>query len=357
MQNKNDGHTVKIIASTETFIDNCKLGYLSPGSYTTETGIPIKRLPYRRIISHYLSSKLRSYWGLMSELEAFKPDVILYHGCGGLALLELVRYKKNNPQVKLFMDSHADQNNSARNPVSKNIQHKLIHAPLTRYAYPYLDRVLYISEETKSFLTDLYKVPTEKLEFFPLGGIVVDGEDRLKRRNRVRTMLGLHEDDILLCHTGKMDKLKRTEDLLCALSDVKADNLRLILIGSLPEDTKDRVLNLVEKDARVSYLGWKSADELLDYLCACDLYLQPGSQSATLIGAICCGAPVMIYPHKSFLPNIKGNVWYVDTVADMGKVLSEVVENPRILKEKSKESFALAYNLFDYRKLASRIYE
>jgi len=357
MQNKVDGHSVMIIASTETFIDNDKLGYLSPGSYETEYGVPIKRLPYRRIISHFLSSKLRSYLGLVSELETFTPDVIFYHGCGGLAILDVVRYKKRHPQVNLFMDSHEDLNNSGRNWVSKNIQHKLIHGPLTRYAYPHLEKLLYISEEARMFLLDIYKVPTEKLEFYPLGGFVIDGEERAKRRLRARTELGVCTHDILLCHSGKMDRLKRTQDILHAMANVKANNLRLILVGSLPEDTKDEILSGMEEDSRVAYLGWKSADELLDCLCACDLYLQPGSQSATMISAICCGAPVMLYPHKSYLPMLKGNVWYVDTVDDMSKVFSEVVENPRILHEKGIASYDLAHGVFDYRNLASRIYE
>jgi len=37
---------VAILASTETYVTNTKLGYLEPAEYKIREGIPIKRLPY-----------------------------------------------------------------------------------------------------------------------------------------------------------------------------------------------------------------------------------------------------------------------------------------------------------------------
>ena len=354
--NKADGHEVKIIASTESITENSTTAYVDAGSYETPCGIPITRIPYRNFGSRYLNNKLKFYKGLVGELEKFNPDVILYHGTGGGAIRDIIKYKKRHPHVKLYMDSHEDYHNSATNWVSKNIQHKLIHAPLTRHAYPYLEKLFYISEETKDFLIDCYKLPTDKMEFYPLGGVIIDGDERQERRTRIREELGLSEDDILLCHSGKLDKLKRTSDILKALAQVKADNLRLVIIGSTPNETKGEILSGVEADERVSYLGWKTADELLGYLCACDLYVQPGSQSATMQSALCCGAAVMLYPHKSHNVYLKENGWLVEGCSDMSQALSDAAKNPEKVKKMGDNSLALAKGMLDYRVLAARLY-
>ena len=62
--NKKDGHEVKIIASTEVFIENKKLGYTVPGSYINDEGISVTRLPYRRVFLKSISQKVRDYHGL-----------------------------------------------------------------------------------------------------------------------------------------------------------------------------------------------------------------------------------------------------------------------------------------------------
>ena len=51
---------------------------------------------------------------------------------------------------------------------------------------------------------------------------------------------------------------------------------------------------LIKSDDRVTYLGWKTGDELIEYLCASDLYLQPGSASITIKQALCCGNAVVV---------------------------------------------------------------
>ena len=40
--NHEDGHDVRILASTETYVDNLHLGYVEPREYVTEYGVPIQ---------------------------------------------------------------------------------------------------------------------------------------------------------------------------------------------------------------------------------------------------------------------------------------------------------------------------
>ena len=120
---------------------------------------------------------------------------------------------------------------------------------------------------------------------------------------------------------------------------------------------KSKLEPLIEKDKRVNFAGWKVADELIEYLCAADLYVQPGSQSATLQNAICCGCPIMLYPHKSHKPYLRGNGYYVKSKEDMKRVFKEILNHPNLLRTMSDNSEKIAKELLDYKKLAARLYE
>lgn len=356
-QNFKDGHDVKIIASTETYIQPNKLGYVKPSKYTNKDGMEITRIPYRRIFPHFLMIKIRSYPNVYEMIEQFEPDVILHHGVPSYELLTIAKYKKNHLNIKLYLDSHEDFHNSARSFISREVLHRRFYGPIVRKALPYVDKILCGSTECFDFLETLYKVPIEKMEFYPLGGIVFSEEERLSRRKKIRQIIGLDNKDILMVHTGKMQKEKRTEELLQAFTQVKNKKFKLFLIGVFSDDVKLAVEPIIAADSRIKYIGWKDSEEVFDYLCAADMYLQPGSQSATMQNAICCGCPVMLYPYKSHKPYLKGNGFYVETVEDMLNAFQDIDKNPEKLKKMSGASYKIAYELLDYRKLAARLYE
>jgi glycosyltransferase involved in cell wall biosynthesis len=280
----------------------------------------------------------------------------MFHSVQGWELLSVAKYKRAHPNVRFYVDNHADFNNSARGFVSRNILHKLYYGALLRRAYPDIDAVFYLGEESKRFVQTLYKIPDDKMEFYPLGGKVFTPEERASMRGKRRAELGIKDDGILLCHTGKLDALKRTKDILIALSKVPSDKLKLIIIGSIDEKIKPEIEAMIAVDKRVSFLGWKNADELLEYLCACDLYLQPGSPSATMQNAICCGAPVVLHPYASYEVLMKGNGWFVESAADMERVFAEILENSAVLTQMSGRSLAIAREMLDYKVLAARLY-
>lgn len=356
-QNALDGHEVRIIASTETFVDNQNLGYVTPCSYINKDGIEVRRIPYSRWLPHFAMKKIRSYPGVYEMIGEFAPDVILFHGIPAWELLTVVNYKRAHPDIHLFVDSHEDQYGSALNLISKWVLHNLIYRLIILSAKSVVDKFLYITYETKDFVMKMYGIPEDKLEFYPLGGTMFDPEELLRKRNATRSELGMSEENILFVHTGKMDALKRTEEIVRAFSSVNNERMRLVLVGSMTPDVNMKLAPLIKNDPRVSAIGWKQSGELLNYLCACDMYLQPGSQSATLQNALCACAPVMIYPLKSHIPYLKDNGYFVETLEDMKACFKDISACPAKLKMMSKNSEKIARELLDYRKLAARLYQ
>lgn len=354
--NFKDGHEVIYISNCNKYV-NGKLIETDEEDIITEDGFRLIRLKYDKIINKFISSKFRKIKKLYSIIENIKPDVILFHGLASYEIINVSKYVHKNPNVKLYVDSHVDNNNSGTNWLSLNLLHKLFYKWCNNIALTEIDKILYLSEEVKDFLINVYKLPKEKMEFYPLGGIIFSDHDRLKNRNEKRNELNIREDEILLVHSGKMDKLKRTIDILKAFKSIKSDRLKLAIIGSFSDDVKGNVMPMINTDERIFFLGWKEADELMKYLCASDLYIQPGSQSATMQNAICCGSPIILYPHKSYKVYVKGNGYFVESVEDMINIFNDILNNPYKIQEMRNNSLELAKELLDYKKLAARLYE
>ena len=355
--NHEDGHDVRILASAETFVDNTHLGYVEPSEYVTEYGVPIKRLPYMSVGNGFLTHKIRKYPGVYDEIAAFAPDIIFCHGLQFWSVRDVIRYKKDHPAVKLYADTHAAYNNSGTNWLSLHVLHRGLYRYLTKKAFPYLEKYFYISDECRQFSHEIYDIPNEKMAFYPLGGTLLSDEDYAAVRAKRRAELGLVENDRLYIHSGKLDALKRTDELLRAFSAVEDPHAVLAVIGSIPEDRKSILLPLMEADKRIRYLGWRTGEELQEYLCAADLYCQPGSQSVTMQNALCRYCPVMLYPHPAHTADYdRGEVIWIKTQADMEMVFRSLATDPAQLKPLRENAKKIARELLDYRKLAAKLY-
>ncbi len=350
-----NGHDVKIIASTETFIDNKRIGYVEPSTYYTKEGIEITRVPYKKYLPHSLMKKVRHYDNVKKFLYDFKPDIIMFHGVPALEISTICKYKKNNLRVKLYVDSHEDDNNSANNFLSKHILHKIFYRAILKKNIKYIDKILYITPETRDFLIKYYKIPESKIEFYPLGGTIIDEETKGMYRNEKIKELCLSNDNIVFCHSGKMSENKKTYELIDNFTKVKDERFRLLVIGTFTDDVKSKVVPLINSDKRIMYLGWKKSDELIKYIAASDLYVQPGSQSATMQNSLCSGTPVLFKNVKSHRVYMKGNAFAIDEYDEMEEIFNKISDNAGILNKMSERAYQLARDILDYQKLAMRI--
>lgn len=352
-ENKKAGHEVIVITSCYKWNENQIIEV--PEDDIIKDGIRYIRIAYDRIISPTITEKVRKTKKLIMYLEEIKPDIIFNHDIQTYELITLYKYKKKNPKVKLYADSHSDKNNSANNWLSLHILHGFFYKRIIQNSIVCFEKILYISYEVKEFLNEIYDISDNILEFYPLGGTILPLEEKNIYRQEKREELGLSEQDIVFCHSGKMDSKKRTYDLLCNFKEVKNEKLRLIIIGVFSDELQEKIMQLIKEDNRVLYLGWKSSDELIKYIAASDLYVQPGSQSATMQSALCSGTPVLftnVPSHEAFM---KGNALAINEPKELEKIFKEISKNPGILKEMSQKSYKLANELLDYKKMAERI--
>ena len=354
-QNAKDGHNVVVVS-------DC---YIHEGSDLTKveeeykvmpSGVRLVRMNYDYIFSHLASSKIRKVKKLYNFIADEKPDVILFHGVAGYEMLTVAKYKKKNPKTKLYIDSHEDFHNSGTFWLSKTLQYKIFNRFIVNKIKNKVDKFLYVSYESKDFLERMYGLEDSKLEFYPLGGNIVEKDNKKKFSQQIRAQYGYKQDDILVLHSGKLVPAKKTKELITAFKSVTNPRLKLIILGSIPTEYSQILNKLIQSDERINFVGWKTSTEVIEYLCAADIYFQPGTQSATMQNAICCGTPVALYPYSSHKPYINNNGFFVSNKDDYIRVFEFILSDPESLTNMSEASYNIARDLLDYKLIASRLY-
>lgn len=347
------GHEVTVIASTVTIGRDGHLNYKQPGQYIGGDGAQVIRLPYRFGLPRTLARKVRAYPGVLSVLSEIAPDAIMFHGSAAWELGTVAKYVKQNPGVVFHIDSHAQATNSAQTLASWYLLHGQFYRRILARAMQVSGPLLCVSISTMDFADEVYRVPRERLEFFPLGGQILPNAEREVLRTSGRARLQLPSHAILMVQAGKQNRSKHLPATLKALARIDDPRIRLVVAGVLKEDVRGECEALMAADPRVTFLGWQTADELTELLCAADLYIQPRTQSVTMQHSLCCGCPVVLDNIPAHQPYIDGNGWLVSGDAELECALREACAAD--LGAMGARSLALARETLDYRVLARRV--
>lgn len=350
--NAKAGHDVIFVTDTKKYVDG-KLVNTEEQDIKLANGVRLIRLKYDYILNMFLTSKIQKVHKLLPIIKAFKPEVIMYHGVCGYELMDVAFYIKQHPDTIFYVDSHEDFNNTARNLISK-IGYKIIHGRFIRKALPYINKILYITKETKIFLQDMYKIPDGLLEYYPLGGIIQSLEYQKKCRDKLISDLNLPEDAIIFSHSGKLDKHKKTKEILESFIKIKDSKFVLIIFGIIPVEEEKVLLPLIRDNQRIHFIGWKKGQDIIDILSGTDIYLQPGTQSATSQLALCCGCAELVAPYLSYSDFYGNAVEYASNKEEIYTYLLNIQKNKDCVSEYKRRAYEFALSNLDYSKLATR---
>lgn len=356
-QHKKDGHQVEILASTETFINNKTLGYTDAATYISESGIPVTRLQYSKLLPHFIMKKLRIYNGVARALDRFDPDIIFIHDCQFLDIRHIVEFAKRKQTVKIFVDCHTDFINSGKNWVSKYIMHKIIYRKCAQLIEPYTTKFFGVLPIRCDFLHDVYGITKEKIELLELGGeddkIHFDARD--ETRNRICRELDIEPNDFIIVTGGKLDKQKKSEELIDAIEMIASERIKLIVFGSITDD----VLNAIGKklsNPSIRYIGWIAAEKTYDYFLIADLAIFPGLHSVLWEQAVACGVPCVFRKIEGINHvNTGGNCMFLDKCSpeEIMQTITKVFDNPTLYNEMKKNAL-LGSKRFMYSEIAKR---
>lgn len=346
------GDEVVVFASEYTYTN----GVVSVAKDHEEVGFRLKRFKYHPYGPEALTSRIRRIDNLEEEIINERPDLIFVNCAQVYNLKNLRVVKKALPNVKIVLDYSTKFLNSARNWLSKNILHKLIYRNWVQKALNYVDRVFYISQESKEFAQEMYKIPEEIMEHNNLPGETIAPNIKKKYKTEIFKRLNLSADNILILYSGKIYAEKKVDNLVRAFSRTNNPNLRLLIIGVYTEDSQRAIIEpIIDADKRITFMDFVSGDELTKYVCAADLYMQPGSISQTCQTAVCCGTPLAFNDIPTHREIYNGNGFFVESEEDIVSVFNQISDDKALLPRMSALSYEMAAKELDFHIIYAKI--
>lgn len=323
--------------------------------YMNEYGIKTIRLKNK--FKTNINSKFKRYYKLYDTIENENPDILFIHSVQFLDMKEIVRYVKNKPVVRVYVDNHADFSNSATNWFSKQILHKYYWKKTAKLIEPYTDMFYGVLPARVDFLRDVYNIPAEKVELLVLGADdekvekVVNKDTKLK----IRKQMNIKKDDFLIVTGGKIDNAKKQViNLMNAVSKMNNPTVKLIVFGSVIPEMEDQVKKIAKNDS-ISYIGWIEDNLSYQLFAAADLVVFPGRHSVYWEQVVAIGTPMIIkYWNGTTHVNIGGNCKYLyeDSEDEILEKLNSIVNNDKIYHEMSKNAKKEKRTEFFYSRIA-----
>jgi glycosyltransferase involved in cell wall biosynthesis len=290
-------HAVTVIASTfESVFDyySDRHDKRLPMRVYEDHGARIIKLPYR----FNIRNRLRAYPRIGALLDEARPDLIFVHDIM-LNLPDCVRHVQHHPACRMILDYHADYSNSGKNLLSLKLLHGVIRKRYLDRARPYLARIFPVVPASATFLHEVYGIPYTDMELLPLGADTDRGQAvrRQGARARLRAVHGIAEQDCVIFSGGKLDPLKRTEDLIDAVRRLGRNDLHLVVVGDASAPHQDYKALLLQRAAgtpNIHFVGWQDATGVYAHLDMADIAVFPASQSIMWQQAISMGLPLVV---------------------------------------------------------------
>ncbi|MBQ6154069.1 MAG: glycosyltransferase family 4 protein [Ruminococcus sp.] len=354
---KAQGYEVEAIASLFTFDQDGKaVDYQGPLSYQNEYDIPVVRLLYKKPEKVYRI--LRRYQGFEKALRQSAPDILFIHEFQFLDIDVVVRYLKEHPQVKVFVDNHSDYQNSAQNVLSRVVLNGMIWKRCAKKIEPYTEKFYGVLPARVDFLTQMYGVKKEKCALLEMG-IDDEAAERALRpeiREQRREAYGASDHSFVIVTGGKIDHNKpQVLDLMRAVKTLSDKRIMLVVFGSVVPELKEEFDSLLSENVR--YIGWRKAEEIYEDFAAADLVAFPGLHSVLWEQAVGMGKPCVFKRISGFEHiDIGGNCLFFenDSVQEYVDKLKLAVEN---IDEIKKAALSDRRKVFSYSSIAKRALE
>ena len=351
------GYETAIIASLDTFNKAGQfVQYSGDLVYRNEHDIPVRRLPYRS--PEKLYRILRRYQGVREALEQAKPDMLFIHGCQFSDIDIVADYLKSHPDVKVYVDNHADFNNSATNFLSRNILHRRIWKRCAHVIEPYTSKFYGVVPARVDFLKEMYGLPAQKCDLLVMGADddAVEKALRPEVRAERRRAYGVSDDDIVIVTGGKIDHNKpQVLTLMRVVNSLSNSRVKLIVFGSVADDLKAEFdSSLTDK---VIHIGWRKSEDIYEDFAAADLVAFPGLHSVLWEQSVGMGVPGVFKRIEGFEHiDLGGNCLFFEK-DDAQEYTTRILAALNTLDEMKTVAVAKGMKTFSYREIAKRALE
>lgn len=290
----------------------------------------------------------RALGALIRIVRAFEPDVVHTHTAkaGMLGRLAALAARRR-PVIVHTYHGHVLEGyfGAAKTALYRSLERKLAGVS---------DRLIGVSQATVDDLVRLRVAPREQFSVVPLG-LVLDSFLALDpdERGRVRTLLRVADDEVLLTFVGRLVRIKRVERLLDAVAAARAHGAPVVLAvvgdGELRARLEARAEQLDIAD-RVRFLGHRR--DLAEIVAATDIAVLSSDNEGTPVSLIeaAAGARPLVATRVGGVADVVAEGTGILVAADdpeaLARALVELANDPARRRElglKAREHVAERY--------------
>lgn len=302
-----------------------------------EKNVKMIRLP---IIFNFFN-RILFLKNLKKEIEKFEPDIIFCHTITLANILDIISYKKGK-NCKIFIDNHADLDNSAKNKLWRIIFYKFFLRLLYKKHDKYINKYYGVTPYRIDFLVNLIGVSKEKIELLPLG-YEDDEINKIKKEKNFfekKYKIKIKETDKIIVFGGKIDSHKKFDNVLEAVNRLNRDDLKVIIFGKV---NCEKIKEMIEENENIYFLGWKESKEKYEILINSDLAVWPEFHTTLIEDCLGAELPMVIFKNRNSEHLLKdGNGIFLEnsSVNEIFDKLKIALENKKLnsLREKAKEA-------------------
>ncbi|MDI6846748.1 MAG: glycosyltransferase family 4 protein [Candidatus Bathyarchaeia archaeon] len=231
-----------------------------------------------------------------------------------------------------------------------------------RYVRNRVDTIFAINNCWKTILLQLFKIPNKKIKTIPLGADHTLFKFNPVSRFKIRQLLGLSADDLVVVYSGKIILSKELHILLKAISPIIRQNpkVKLLIIGDGPVSYIN-LLNELSCNLKISsnvlFYPWVHRTKLPDFYSASDIAVWPGGVSISILEAASVGLPLIIKDSvitKFAIANGNGLSFKHGKINELQKCLETLVYDPELRGEMSRKSRLLIEEKLNWESIAEQ---
>jgi glycosyltransferase involved in cell wall biosynthesis len=276
--------------------------------------------------------------GLTDQVEAWRPDAILFYGWAFHGHFKAMRYFKNKIPVLFRGDSTLlDGKKGARS---------LLKSIYLKWVYRHIDHAFYVGANNKAYFKK-HGIKDSQLSFTPHA---VDNDrfaiDKAAEANLIREGLSIPDTEILVLFAGKLEDKKSPALLLDAFLELNNTGVHLLFLGNgaLEAQLKTKV----ENRKNIHFIGFQNQSAMPAMYQASDLFCLPSKGPGETWGlavneAMACGKAILVSDkvgcaNDLVKENYNGAVFKNGNMGELLFWLNKLTQSKKILKEYGQNS-------------------
>ena len=168
---------------------------------------------------------------------------------------------------------------------------------IVNYSLKRADKIVAVTKETKDFLIKTHKISPKRIFLIPLGVDIDFFKFDNNVRINIRKKFKIRKNDVVLAFSGTIVRRKGVELLLTALSEIKNENVKLMIVGSGDIAYVQELKDLAKRlgiESKVIFIGFVKKEDVKNYFSAADIGVWPCNNSVSIMEAMACKLPIVM---------------------------------------------------------------